>query len=73
VVGGKLVAAAKRVPAHVVGDGSSTIEELVESVNEDPRRGVGHEKVLTRITLDAAAQRMLAQNDMDERQRARGR
>jgi cyanophycin synthetase len=67
VVGGRLVAAAKRVPAHVVGDGSSTIEELVERVNEDPRRGVGHEKVLTRITLDAAAQRMLAQRDMDER------
>jgi cyanophycin synthetase len=64
VVGGKLVAAAKRVPAHVVGDGSSTIGELVALVNEDPRRGVGHEKVLTRISLDAAAERMLAQRDM---------
>jgi cyanophycin synthetase len=65
VVGGRLVAAAKRVPAHVVGDGKSTVEELVTRVNEDPRRGVGHEKVLTRITLDAAAERMLAQRNMD--------
>jgi cyanophycin synthetase len=64
VVGGKLVAAAKRVPAHVVGDGRSTVEELVDRVNEDPRRGVGHEKVLTRISLDAAAERMLEQRDM---------
>ena len=65
VVGGKLVAAAKRVPAHIVGDGRSTVEELVARVNEDPRRGVGHEKVLTRITLDKAAAQMLAQRDMD--------
>ncbi|WP_439106049.1 cyanophycin synthetase [Congregibacter sp.] len=64
VVGGQLVAAAKRVPAHVVGDGSSTVEELVAKVNEDPLRGVGHEKVLTRISLDAAAERMLNQSGM---------
>jgi len=67
VVDGKLVAAAKRVPAHVVGDGESDIETLVARVNEDPRRGVGHEKVLTRITLDAAAERMLAQVGMETR------
>ncbi len=65
VVNGRLVAAAKRVPAHVVGDGGSTISELVDRVNEDPRRGVGHEKVLTRISLDAAAERMLATRGMD--------
>lgn len=65
VVGGTLVAAAKRVPAHVKGDGKSTVEELVARVNEDPRRGVGHEKVLTRISLDAAAQQMLAHRGMD--------
>ncbi|MEM9395852.1 MAG: cyanophycin synthetase [Pseudomonadota bacterium] len=65
VVGGKLVAAAKRVPAHVVGDGHKTVRELVDQVNEDPRRGVGHEKVLTRISLDPAAERMLAQRDLD--------
>lgn len=65
VVDGKLVAAAKRVPAHVVGDGRSTVEELVARVNEDPRRGVGHEKVLTRISLDKAAEAMLAARRMD--------
>ena len=65
VVNGQLVAAAKRVPAHVIGDGSSSISALVDKVNEDPRRGVGHEKVLTRITLDEAAQRMLAQAGHD--------
>ena len=43
VVNGKLVAAAKRMPGHVVGDGKSTIERLVDNVNDDPRRGVGHE------------------------------
>ena len=48
----KMVAAAKRVPAKVVGDGTSTITELIEEVNRDPRRGYGHEKVLTEITVD---------------------
>ncbi len=55
VVDNKLVAVAKRVPGHVVGDGEHTIAELVDIVNEDPRRGVGHEKVLTRLELDRAA------------------
>ncbi|SNC59684.1 cyanophycin synthetase [Kytococcus aerolatus] len=55
VVGGQVVAVAERVPAQVVGDGRSTIAELVARENEDPRRGVGHEKVLTRIALDEAA------------------
>lgn len=59
VVDGKLVAAAKRVPARVVGDGRLTIEELVEKENQDPRRGVGHENMLTRLELDKAALRML--------------
>src|SRR5690606_15118305 len=59
VVNGKLVAVAKRVPGHVVGDGRHTIEELVEIVNEDPRRGVGHEKVLTKLVFDAQAERLL--------------
>lgn len=61
VVNGKLVAAAKRMPGHVVGDGRSTIAELVEVVNADPRRGKGHENMLTRLELDEAADRMLAQ------------
>ncbi len=60
VVDGVLVAVAKRVPGHVVGDGEHTIEQLVEIVNEDPRRGIGHEKVLTRIELDHQAMRLLA-------------
>ncbi len=59
VVDGKLVAASKRVPGHVVGDGRHSIEELVEIVNQDPRRGIGHEKVLTRLELDYQANRLL--------------
>jgi cyanophycin synthetase len=60
VVNGELVAAAKRVPGHVIGDGTHTIAELVDIVNQDPRRGVGHEKVLTRIEFDHQADRLLA-------------
>ncbi len=52
VINNNFVAAAKRTPAHVVGNGKSTIEELVEEVNKDPRRGYGHEKVLTAITIN---------------------
>jgi cyanophycin synthetase len=59
VVNGDLVAATKRTPGHVVGDGTRTIAELVEIVNSDPRRGVGHEKVLTRLELDAQADMMM--------------
>ena len=59
VVHGELVAAARRVPGHVRGDGRHTITELVEIVNRDPRRGVGHENVLTRLELDAQALRLL--------------
>ncbi|MBA2531234.1 MAG: cyanophycin synthetase [Nocardioidaceae bacterium] len=55
VIDGRLAAIAERVPAHVVGDGSHSIVELVEHTNADPRRGVGHEKVLTRIRIDEAA------------------
>ena len=59
VVDGKLVAAAKRVPGHVVGDGKHTIAQLVDIVNQDPRRGVGHEKALTRLELDYQAQTLI--------------
>lgn len=52
VIDYKLVAAAKRTPAGVTGDGKSTIQELIDQVNADPRRGYGHEKVLTQITVD---------------------
>ncbi|HSG40260.1 MAG TPA: cyanophycin synthetase, partial [Thermoanaerobaculia bacterium] len=59
VIDGKVVAAAQRVPGHIVGDGRHTIAELVEIVNADPRRGIGHEKVLTRLELDHQAERLL--------------
>ncbi|MDJ0751185.1 MAG: cyanophycin synthetase [Woeseiaceae bacterium] len=65
VVNGELVAAAKRVPGHVVGDDKHSIEELVDIVNEDPRRGVGHEKVLTRLEFDHQAERLLAKLGYD--------
>ncbi len=61
VVAGRVVAVAQRVPGHVVGDGHGTIAELVEQVNQDPRRGVGHEKVLTRLELDDQALRLVAE------------
>lgn len=67
VVDGELVAAAKRVPGHVVGDGEHTIEQLVDTVNEDPRRGVGHEKVLTRLEFDHQAERLLAKLGYDHK------
>lgn len=59
VINHKFVAAAKRTPACVVGDGKKTIEQLVEEVNKDPRRGFGHEKVLTAITIDAHSLELL--------------
>ncbi len=65
VVNGKLVAVAKRVPGHVVGDGRHSIGDLIEIVNQDPRRGIGHEKVLTRIELDHQARRLLEQKGYD--------
>lgn len=52
VINNKLVAAAKRTPAHVIGDGKSTVQQLIDIVNKDPRRGFGHENVLTQITVN---------------------
>lgn len=59
VVNGELIAATRRTPGHVVGDGKSTVAQLVDVVNSDPRRGVGHEKVLTKLKLDREAELML--------------
>jgi cyanophycin synthetase len=59
VIGGKMVAIAERVPAHVTGDGRHAIRWLVDKENQDPRRGIGHEKVLTRIKVDEAALELL--------------
>jgi len=66
VVNGQLAAAARRVPGHVKGDGQHTIAELVDVVNQDPRRGVGHENVLTRLELDAQAHRLLEEKGYTE-------
>ena len=60
VVDGKLVAAARRDPPQVIGDGRQTVRELVDGVNRDPRRGDGHATPLTRIRLDAIALARLA-------------
>jgi len=62
VIDYQLVAAAKRTPAHVVGDGKSSIQELIDKVNEDPRRGYGHEKVLTMITVNDMTMGILDMN-----------
>lgn len=59
VINKRLVAVAKRVPGHVVGDGKHTIAELIEQVNSDPQRGIGHEKVLTNLELDTQANRLM--------------
>jgi cyanophycin synthetase len=52
VINNKLVAGAKRTPAHVIGNGKLTVQELIDEVNKDPRRGYGHENVLTQITIN---------------------
>ena len=52
VINYQLVAAAKRTAAHVIGDGKSTVQQLIDEVNSDPRRGYGHEKVLTQIDIN---------------------
>jgi len=60
MVDGKLAAAAKRTPAHVVGDGKSTVQQLIDKVNLDPKRGDGHENVLTKIHIGPAAKNILS-------------
>ncbi|SMP72147.1 cyanophycin synthetase [Anoxynatronum buryatiense] len=60
VIDGKFVAAALREPAYVIGNGTDTIRQLIDEVNKDPDRGIGHEKNLTRITADSMTERLLA-------------
>ena len=73
VVGNKLVAAARREPPLVVGDGQHTVRELVAEVNRDPRRGEGHGTSLTKIRIDAIAKtRLQAQGLTPESVPARG-
>jgi cyanophycin synthetase len=52
VIDNRMVAAAQRVPAHIVGNGKDTVQNLIDAENSDPRRGYGHENVLTEITID---------------------
>ncbi len=59
VINSKFICAALRTPASVVGDGENNIQYLIDKVNADPRRGYGHEKVLTQITIDRYTEKML--------------
>jgi len=65
VIGNKLIAAARRDPPHVVGDGVHTVRQLVETVNLDPRRGSGHATSLTKIRFDDIALASLAKQGYD--------
>ena len=65
VINYKFVAAALRTPAAVIGDGKSTVQELIDNVNKDPRRGYGHEKVLTSIKVDHFLMGMLEKKGYD--------
>lgn len=64
VIGGKVVAVARRMPAAVTGDGARAILDLVAAANRDPRRGAGHENLLTRIVIDEAVERVLAEQGL---------
>ncbi|HRE65207.1 MAG TPA: cyanophycin synthetase, partial [Ferruginibacter sp.] len=59
VINYKFVCAALRTPAAVTGDGEHNIQHLIDETNKDPRRGYGHEKVLTQITVDGSTMKML--------------
>lgn len=63
VINNRFIAAALREPAHVIGDGKSTIQQLIEKENLDPRRGYGHENVLTEISIDRETLEQLAKKE----------
>ncbi len=63
VIDNKMVAAAQRVPANIVGDGQHNVQQLIDFTNTDPRRGYGHENVLTEITVDRDTTDLLAKKD----------
>ncbi len=62
VVNGRVAAAAERVPAHVIGNGTSSIRDLIVEANKDPRRGFGHTKILTKLPTDSVTTDYLAAN-----------
>jgi cyanophycin synthetase len=64
VVNSKFAAAAKRTPAMVKGDGKSTVQELIDTVNQDPRRGRGHDKELTKIKIDDHTLNLLKEKEL---------
>ncbi len=64
VINYKFVASARRTPAAVTGDGVHTIQQLIDLVNSDPRRGYGHEKVLTSIKIDDVTQKILKDKNL---------
>ncbi len=64
VINYKFVCAARRTPAAVTGDGVSTIQQLIDLVNSDPRRGYGHEKVLTMIKVDSFTEKILVDKNL---------
>ena len=63
VINNRFIAAALREPAHVIGDGKSNIAQLIETENKDPRRGYGHENVLTEISIDKETHDQLAKKN----------
>ncbi|MGZ4115860.1 MAG: cyanophycin synthetase [Bacteroidia bacterium] len=63
VINNRFIAAALREPAHVIGDGKSTIQQLIDQENLDPRRGYGHENVLTEISIDRETMDQLAKKE----------
>lgn len=65
VVGGRVVAVSKRVPCHVIGDGVSSVAQLIDAANRDPLRGEGHELPLTRIEVDGELRLQLHRAGLD--------
>jgi cyanophycin synthetase len=64
IVKGDVIAVAERVPAHVIGNGRDTISQLIDIVNSDPRRGIGHKEVMTRIAKDETLIAWLARSGL---------
>lgn len=65
VIDHKFVAAAKRTPAHVFGNGKATIKQLIRELNKDSRRGIGHENILTKINIDSSTKKILKINNLN--------
>jgi cyanophycin synthetase len=64
VINYKLIAVAKRTPAMIMGDGALSIQQLIDQTNADPRRGDGHEKVMTTIKVDKVTEVILSEKNL---------